>query len=214
MGQQTSRGTGRALAEERLRADISVKLHMAIQGKASHRAVLEAAFGDADGDGDGILSFGEFCNAAAAIGLGVSEYELRTAFSRFDRDGNGTVDFHECVEFMCPTIRTHGDAQREVAVGHLERMAQKRETLEVDEEEVEQAVFRVAKAVYDKELNIRKAFQTWDGNGSGSLDISEFTAAMNSLGFSLDLLDSKNLFEMFDIDRDGRIKCWEFVRVR
>ena len=51
-----------------------------------------------------------------------------------------------------------------------------------------------------------------DANGSGDLDIGEFTSAMNSLGFSLDLVDAKHIFQLFDIDGDGRIKCWEFVR--
>ena len=211
MVQQTSRGLGRALAEEQLRADIGVKLHLAIQGKASHRAVLESAFARADGDKDGILQFHEFCSAAAAIGLGVSEYELRQAFERFDRNHDGTVEFAECVDFMCPVIRSHADAQKAVAVGHLERMAANREKL-VATEDIEGAVFRVAETVFAKELNVRRAFQTWDANGSGDLDVSEFTAALNSLGFSLDLLDAKALFEVFDIDRDGRIKCWEFIR--
>ena len=58
-------------------------------------------------------------------------------------------------------------------------------------------VFRVAQTVFDRELNIRKAFQTWDGSGTGSLDISEFTSALNSLGFSLDLLDAKAIFDCF-----------------
>ena len=71
---------------------------------------------------------------------------------------------------MSPPVKTHGHAQREVAVQHLERMAIAREDLDVDDAGVDRAIFRVAETVFEKELNIRKAFQTWDGNGSGSLD--------------------------------------------
>jgi len=210
-GGSVNRGVGKALAEERVRAEIAVKLHLAIGDRQNHRAVLEAAFRASDADGSGEIDFNEFCSTAAALNIGVSEEELYYAFKKFDRDGGGTIDYHEVVDFMCPVIRSHADAQKAVAVGHLERMAANREKLETTED-IEGAVFRVAETVFAKELNVRPAFQTWDANGSGDLDVSEFTAALNSLGFSLDLLDAKALFEVFDIDRDGRIKCWEFIR--
>lgn len=213
MGQANVKGTGRALAQERLRAEIAVKMHMAVGDRVNHKQALEDAFRAADADGDGTVNFAEFCSAAAAIGLGVSETELRAAFNRFDVNRDQTVEFQEVIAFMAPPVRSHHQAQQEVAVQHLERMAVAREDLDVEREgSVDRAVFRVAQTVFDRELNIRKAFQTWDGSGTGSLDISEFTSALNSLGFSLDLLDAKAIFDCFDIDKDGRIKCWEFVR--
>ena len=39
------KGTGRALAEERMRAEVAVKLHMAVGDKSSYRAALEAESG-------------------------------------------------------------------------------------------------------------------------------------------------------------------------
>ena len=202
MGQANAKGTGRALAQERLRAEIAVKLHAAIGGREAHREALDRAFQAADADGDGTIDFSEFCSAAAAIGLGVSESELRSAFNRFDVNRDKTVEFAEVIAFMCPPVKSHHQAQQEVAVQHLQRMAVAREDLDVEQEgSVDRAVFRVAKTVYVKELNIRRAFQTWDGSGTGSLDISEFTSALNSLGFSLDLLDAKAIFEVFDIDK-------------
>ena len=113
---------------------------------------------------------------------------------------------------MCPRVITHADRQAAVAVEHLERIATKRTALGVEDDNVKGAVRKVAQVVFDRELNVRRAFQTWDANGSGDLDIGEFTSAMNSLGFSLDLVDAKHIFQLFDIDGDGRIKCWEFVR--
>ena len=53
MGVAPSTGAGRALAQERLRAEIGVKLHMAIGERGNHRDVLEKAFKEADVDGDG-----------------------------------------------------------------------------------------------------------------------------------------------------------------
>ena len=90
MGQGGSahRGVGKALAEERMRAELAVKLHMAIgaSDKATHRAVLEDAFKASDADGDGTIDFEEFCSTAAAIGIGVSEAELRSlSFDPTDR---------------------------------------------------------------------------------------------------------------------------------
>ena len=107
---------------------------------------------------------------------------------------------------MCPTVKTHRDAQQAAHVEMLARMAEDREALEVQEETdsgINAAVRRVATVVYDKEINIRSAFRTWDRDGSGSLDVSEFVSAMNSLGFSMDLADARHVFKAFDVDGDG-----------
>ena len=94
-------------------------------------------------------------------------------------------------------------------------MVENREALELESESgdaVNQAVRRVAEVVFDKEINIRSAFKTWDSDGSGKLDVSEFVSAMNSLGFSMDLADARHVFKAFDVDGDGKLACWEFVR--
>lgn len=101
MGQAWSSGTGAALAEESLRAEIGVRLNVATGGcdvhggRDAHRSILEGAFNASDFDGDGCVDFAEFRATAAAIGLGVSESELRSAFRRFDADGDGMIVFAE-----------------------------------------------------------------------------------------------------------------------
>ena len=97
MGQIGSvhKGVGRALAEERMRAEIAVKLHMAVGDKESHRAALEAAFHASDADGDGTITFDEFCGTASALGIGVSEQELALAFRKFDVNGDQSIEFGE-----------------------------------------------------------------------------------------------------------------------
>lgn len=44
---------------------------------------------------------------------------------------------------------------------------------------------QVANSVFEKELNLRKAFHKWDGDGSGALDVNELTFALNELGFTV-----------------------------
>ena len=60
---------------------------------------------------------------------------------------------------------------------------------------------RIAESVFEKELQVRALFRKWGTSGDGSLSISEFTAALNSLGFSVDLQDAKALFRHFDVVR-------------
>lgn len=73
MGAGSSRGAGKGLSKERLRAEICVKLHLAIGGDATarsgHRVTLEQAFASADTDGDGTVDFREVRLAALASRL-------------------------------------------------------------------------------------------------------------------------------------------------
>jgi Ca2+-binding EF-hand superfamily protein len=97
-----------------MRAEIAVKLHVAVGGKQGHRAALEQAFHASDADGDGSVDFAEFCSTAAAIGLGVSEPQLQAAFNKFDRDGSNAIEFQEVINvktsiqfLLLPPCRVH-----------------------------------------------------------------------------------------------------------
>ena len=158
----------------------------------------------------------------------MSEDELRTAFTSFDRNKDGSIEFAEVVDFLCPRVRTHRDAQREVHVQHLQRQVRQREELVLpmggsggDDDgmapdgisaDVSAAVSRIAESIFERELQVQKLFRKWDRNGDGALDTSEFTSALNALGFSIDLTDARTLFRHFDLNNDGKVACWEFVR--
>lgn len=102
-------------------------------------------------------------------------------------------------------------AQREVQVGAFERIASsapaaKQLRVTSDGSAVPTAVRQVAGEVYKQQINLRHAFKKWDADGSGGLDVNEFTSALNSLGFSIDLESARALFGAFDIDGNGRIQ--------
>ena len=215
--------------EELLRAEIAVKLHVVTGADgASHRDVLEKAFKAADKNSDGQIDFSEFAESAASIGLGVAEGQLRSAFQLFDKNGDGRMQFNELVDFLCPSdlnkaerlpskLETRRFLQHEVSVQQYERLVANDksvalETAGATEAGLHDVVQRIASEIYQKEISVRSAFRQWDSDGSGALDVEEFTSALNSLGFSLGIADSQALFRVFDLDDDGRVQCWEFIR--
>jgi Ca2+-binding EF-hand superfamily protein len=66
---------------------------------------------------------------------------------------------------------------------------------------------RVACGVFEKELNLRKAFQHYDKDGSGFIDKKEFGEVLK--GFTTyDCSD--DVFDLFDTDKNGVISSEEF----
>eukprot|EP00628_Pelagophyceae_sp_CCMP2097_P030331 CAMPEP_0184187218 /NCGR_PEP_ID=MMETSP0976-20121227/819_1 /TAXON_ID=483370 /ORGANISM="non described non described, Strain CCMP2097" /LENGTH=362 /DNA_ID=CAMNT_0026491521 /DNA_START=103 /DNA_END=1188 /DNA_ORIENTATION=+ len=76
-------------------------------------------------------------------------------------------------------------------------------------EGAEQLATRLACHVFEKQLNIRKAFADMDTSGSGSLSRDEFAAAFVGHGYTRDVLG--RVFDLFDVDKTGRISLQEFA---
>ena len=126
-----TKGAGRKVHnDEKLRAAIAVKLHLKLGSepdRSSYREALHSAFVSADVNGDGVIDYEEFCNAASSLGLGVSERDLQTTFARFDYNRDGTIEFKEVIDLLCPVLsvrqRRDGDySQRAAAVTAYEKL--------------------------------------------------------------------------------------------
>jgi len=74
------------------------------------------------------------------------------------------------------------------------------------------ALERIVLAVYEEELNLRKAFKKFDKNNSQALSLDEFTGALGELGFCMDSGTAQRIFDAFDLNRNGEIASWEFVK--
>ena len=199
-GATAARADIHSSSDERLRAEICVHLHLAHSATAdvSNRRLLEQAYATADANADGKLDFHEFASMAARIGLGVSELQLRAGFNRFDIDDDGRISFPEVVDFISPVLGSPEQraarraapgraplsrrelAAREVQVQHFERIAAAAPAstaLQVgNDTAVPLAVHQISRAVYEKQLHLRNAFKQWDKDGSGGLDVNEFTS--------------------------------------
>jgi Ca2+-binding EF-hand superfamily protein len=66
---------------------------------------------------------------------------------------------------------------------------------------------RVACGVFEKEMNLRKAFAQYDADGSGTIDKAEFAQVMDK--FST-YGCSDDVFDLFDADKNGVISVEEF----
>ena len=110
--------SGAGDADAKLRAAVAVKLHVA-SADVSNKRRVEEAFKQADTDGDCRLSFDEFAAAAHSVGLGVSDAELRAAFTRFDADEDGAIQLDELLTYLFPPR----SATEIVAAQQLARMA-------------------------------------------------------------------------------------------
>lgn len=72
----------------------SLKLH------ANNMSRAAATFNMVDKDTSGGIDKDEFCAAARAVGLAVSDDELTAVFKKYDADGNGTINQEEFVHFF------------------------------------------------------------------------------------------------------------------
>ena len=62
-------------------------------------------------------------------------------------------------------------------------------------------------------MGLARQFKIADNNGSGMLDLEEFTNAINDFGVNIDQQDIKSLFKSIDIDSGGEISFDEFLRI-
>lgn len=59
--------------------------------------------------------------------------------------------------------------------------------------------------------DIRAAFEAFDEDGNGKIDLSEFRAIANKLGLGLEFAEAERLFDEIDEDETGLIDYEEFA---
>jgi len=162
---------------------------------------------------------------------------LRSAFKYFDRDGSGTIDlgeFFKVLEFMGLTfshdqvVALFGQYDDEEATGELDY------NLFVSRVMIQEAVpadyvsaiaaeksKRLSKAVSTKigqdsvkvaRLDIKRVFDKYDFDKSGTIDAKELGALLKMLGAKLGQDDIHKVLEVVDTNHSGVIEFDEFWR--
>jgi len=191
-----------------------------------------------DANGDGTITYMEFCKACAAFGKSMSAKKMKDLFSKLDKDGSGTI---EVAEFMTsdlmswkiggPTIaddgagnrthlahqnkghvRTFGTAaDRRAGAAALNEKMKKRENV-TSSIAMSMARSKLSGNRFASGTQIFKAFQFFDADGSGTLDEKEMAVAFKSLGIPLNQKVLTELMDSFDNDGNRSINYEEFVK--
>lgn len=183
------------------------------------------------GNGDGLVSHKEFMDWLKAGTPAAQELSqiiiaetgsstaarLRDLFKRFDKDGGGTLDLDEMssvfrVLMPCLTFRDIALLMKELDTGGDEKVSRMEflawlqkgspKALEVKKEIIATTGIRW-------EQRIRRAFQTYDIDNSGLMDMGAMAMALRNLG-SLTNEEVRNVCADLDKSKDHRISYAEF----
>ncbi len=71
----------------------------------------------------------------------------------------------------------------------------------------EESLYRLFKAIKQANINIRKAFQIIDMDGSNSVSKSEMETAFRKIGIDISITTIDYIFKLCDDDQNGTISC-------
>ena len=134
--------------------------------------------------------------------------ELKEAFTMFDRDKDGLINYIE----LGNVLKSQGFAPTNQEL--LEMIA------DVDENEDDKINFeeflilmhsRLKKADIENELN--EAFSVYDKNGSGIISIKEFRKIMNSLGDKICEEEINEIIQKVDAKNRGYINYKDLTKI-
>jgi len=134
--------------------------------------------------------------------------ELKEAFNEFDKDGSGSISTAELLHVM----RAMGENPTEDDVLNLmmEADLDGSGTIEFPE------FLELMKQKYcdiNVEDDIRDAFNIFDRDKDGFVDIQEIFKVSSTMGFDLDIEDLKICMSEVDLDGDGRLNYKEFSKM-
>ena len=134
--------------------------------------------------------------------------ELKEAFTMFDRDKDGLINYNE----LGNVLKSQGFSPTNQEL--LEMVA------DVDENEDDKINFeeflilmhsRLKKADIENELN--EAFSVYDKNGSGIISIREFKKIMNSLGDKICEEEINEIIQKIDTKNRGYINYKDLTKI-
>ena len=146
-----------------------------------------------------------------------SKRDLEALYKFYDTDKSGELDYKEFTAIICknagkPEPAAKKSEQFGKGLGHKEVGKGDSSTSNVNEllQKLKQKLAgRGARGI----VGMGKQFRIMDDNNNRSLDMDEFTKAVNEcrLGFGAAEIDV--LFAAFDRNRDGSVDYDEFIRV-
>ena len=132
--------------------------------------------------------------------------KIKTAFSLFDKDGDGIIT----VKDLGTVMQSLGEHLTEAELQDLIDKVDAHGNGVVDFSDFRTMMAQKMQDA-DSEEEIRQAFRVFDRNGNGFISPDEFRYVMTSLGEKLTDEEFDQMFTDADLDGDGQINYEEFV---
>jgi centrin-3 len=137
--------------------------------------------------------------------------EIREAFELFDSDKNGLIDPHE----MKVAMRALGfDAKKEEVLRMMDDYAQRDQAGQLYISLQDFTDLMTDKfAMRDPRQEMIKAFQLFDTNNTGRIDLRALRRVARELGENMSDDELQAMIDEFDKDQDGEINLEEFLEI-
>ncbi|KAF5928665.1 calmodulin-A-like [Diceros bicornis minor] len=136
------------------------------------------------------------------------EAEFKDAFSKFDKNGDGTINTQE----LGAVMQTLGHSLSEAELKELIAMVDTDGDGVISYQEFLVEMVRRMKA-WGSEQDMRGVFNAFDLDGDGYISVDELKQATGKLGEQLSEEELDVMIREADVDQDGRVNYEEFVRI-
>ncbi len=185
-----------------LQTIIFEKVRQKTHGADDEGKTVRKMFHHFDLDGYGTIEPNEFRKALETIGCVFKDHEMDAIFRKYDKDGNGKLDYEEFAAYFAqmgsgnnPNVNPVFGAGREPPNQILDKI---RATLKA----------RGAHGI----RGIGRVFRRMDNNRDKKLDRYEFQWGLKENGHDLSPSEFERIFKFFDKNNDGKIQYDEFLR--
>lgn len=187
---------------------------------------LKKDFDDYDADGSGEIDVHELGALIRQLGLYRTKEQLDTMVCKVDEDGSGEIDFPEFCEMLGIKISGPEDLE-DIEIGYDKpygtvMFSQQEDRFFYKEGDIDDLVIIAAakakeraaeEAAETRRTMFKKAFDEFDEDGSGEIDLKELATLVNELGLHRSDEELKTLMSAVDEDASGEVGFEEFVEM-
>lgn len=134
--------------------------------------------------------------------------EFKEAFSKFDKDGNGSINTQELGAVMQALGKDLSEAELKEFISKVDTDA---DGVISFPEFLEEMVRRMK--AWRKKQDLQEAFRVFDVDRNGYISVDELKQVMAKLGEELSQEVLEAMIHEADVDQDGQVNYEEFVRI-